>query len=165
MLSIRLKVFPGSYNNCDVYEKVLTYISLKSCHGGYGFFPYDIDSIIRDFQLSEKYSVQKSDQKMWHFIISFSEKLPDVFALMLADKTAKIFYKEYQVYYGLDKETSHLHIHFAVNAYSYHPEKVILNRDAMFNYSKIILNEFKNVFPETQTILSFQKEGKSCLNH
>ena len=73
MSKIRIEVFPGTYDNDDVYNRVLGYIGQKTYLGGYGFFCGPGPTIIEQFQLSEYYSRFQNDQKIWHFVITFSE--------------------------------------------------------------------------------------------
>ena len=161
MSSIRLQIFPGTYDNDSAYEYVLTYIHAKYLTGGYGYYPLDIESIIHDFEKSKSHSSYKQERNIWHFAITFSPEYnhyPDFFFMNLAHQVALIYCKNYQIYYSLDKDTDNPHIHFAVNAYSYHPQVEPLSNQKMeqlFHYTHSILN---HIFPKTKVILSYPKE-------
>ena len=126
MSDIRIEVFNGSYDNDDVYKNLLGYISNKLYCNGYGF-NYDPSlSIIDQFRLSEEYSEYQNDQKMWHFIITFSSNLNHKYLLNMAVEVSSKFAANYQIMFGLDAEIINgkyrPHLHFSVNAFSYHPK-------------------------------------------
>lgn len=162
MSSIRVEIFNGLYDNDTVYRNVLTYISKKYATGGYGYYPYDIDSIIRDFELSKEFSLQTSSRNLWHFCVSFStdfnHKINDQILLTIANNIAIKFCQDYQIYYALDKGTDNLHLHFAVNAYSYHPATEILSSDKMQIYLLKILSYLHSLYPDAKTIKKFPEE-------
>ena len=102
MSDIRIEVFNGSYDNDDVYKNLLGYISNKLYCNGYGF-NYDPSlSIIDQFRLSEEYSEYQNDQKMWHFIITFSSNLNHKYLLNMAVEVSSKFAADYQIMFGLD---------------------------------------------------------------
>lgn len=147
MSDIRIEVFNGSYDNDDVYKKLLRYISNKLYCNGYGF-NYDSSlSIIDQFRLSEEYSEYTNDQKMWHFIITFSSNLNHKYLLNMAVEVSSKFAADYQVMFGLDTRISdgryRPHLHFAVNAFSYHPHTQPLTKDRIRGvyggYTKIFI--------------------------
>lgn len=75
MSDIRIEVTKEGYDTEDSYNKVIGYITNKILFGGYGFcYSHDI-SIIEQFKLSEMYSKQENEQKIWHFFITFSKTL------------------------------------------------------------------------------------------
>lgn len=68
----------------------------------------------------QKYFNKDKQRRIYHFVVSFSEKIEDVNCIKLvAENLAEIFWEKYQVYYGVHEDTTNLHIHFAVNAVSY----------------------------------------------
>lgn len=161
MSSIRLQIFPGTYENDSAYEYVLTYVYNKYSTGGYGYYPFDIKSIIHDFEQSKQDSYYKQDRNIWHFAITFSpdyNHCPDFFFMSLAQQVALIYCNDYQVYYGLDKDTDNPHIHFAVNAYSYHPQAEPLSDSKMEQLLHYAHSKITHLFPKTKVTLSYSKE-------
>lgn len=162
MSDIRIEALSGDYSNDDVYERLLGYISQKSYIGGYGF-AYNPDiSIIEQFRLSETYSSNSSLRKMWHFIITFSTSWNHQPLLQLADFVAKGFSLEYQVLFGLDTEQGNPHLHFGVNAFSYHPDHSVLSEEIMHDYLKQLQAFLQNHYPAMAVTLQFL--GKSERN-
>lgn len=163
MSSIRLQIINGTYDNNSAYANVLTYISKKHLTGGYGYYPLDINSVIFDFEQSKCCSQFESPRNLWHFILTFSPEynhLPDYFFMGLANQIAFVFCRDYQVYYGLDKDTDNPHIHFAVNAYSYHPDTELLSDLKMEHISHYILSELQRIFPNVNVRLAYSKEDQ-----
>ena len=180
MSDIRIEVFKGDYSNDNVYEWVLGYIAKKDCIGGYGFTCNPNIPIIEQFKRSEYYSLQENPQKIWHFCITFSWHCDYNWLLQLAVWIAKYFSPGYQVLYGLDTERSGgsysptgkyhyssknskgnaLHLHFAVNAFSYHPEASVLTPEIMHNCLKRIQENLSQMNPDLTVTLQFQgKKG------
>lgn len=133
MSQIIIKVIPGNYENENVYENVLLYIANKTYIGGYGFSCNNSLSIASQFRLSETNSEKISSQKIWHFVITFSECWKHIELIQLATYVASIFAPQYQVFYGVDLIGHSPHLHFAVNAFSYHPESPVLSKDLLYN--------------------------------
>lgn len=125
MSDIRIEVFSGGYDNEDAYNKVLGYISNKTYFGGYGFTFNSPLPVIEQFRLSETCSSHSKDsggQKIWHFIITFTNSPKHSELLILADQTSLDFSAKYQIMYGLDTEKGNSHLHFGVNAFSFYPD-------------------------------------------
>ena len=176
MSDIRIEVFNGDYSNDDVYEKVLGYIAQKECVSGYGFTCNPDISIIEQFKLSEFYSLHENPQKIWHFCITFSDHHDSNWLLPMAVWIAKYFSPGYQVLFGLDTERGchsysptgkyHYpfenakgntpHLHFAVNAFSYHPEASVLTTEIMHNCLTHIQGTLSNMYPNMTVTLQFQ---------
>ena len=139
MSDIRIEVFNGSYDNDDVYKKLLRYISNKLYCNGYGF-SYDLSlSIIDQFRLSEEYSEYQNDQKMWHFIMTFSSNLNHK--------------------YLLDDGRYRPHLHFAVNTFSYHPHTQPLTKDRMRGYMENIQKFLSDRYVGEVTLQFMGKKG------
>jgi len=156
MSKIRIEVFNGNYDNTDVYNRVLGYISNKTYIGGYGF-NYDPQvPIIKQFQLSEQYSNHSSAQKMWHFIITFSDKWNHNELLWIAVQVACLFSSEYQILYGLDTDKGNPHLHFGVNVFSFYPDTPILSREKMYDYLLRIQSFLKKQYAGRTVTLQFQ---------
>ena len=180
MSDIRIEVFNGDYSNDDVYERVLGYIAQKEFVSGYGFTCNQDLSIIEQFKLSECYSSQKNPPKIWHFCITFARHQDFNWLLPMAVWIAKYFSPGYQVLYGLDMErgghsysptgTYHYpsksskdnapHLHFGVNAFSYHPEASVLTAEIMQDCMKHIQGKLSAMYPNMTVTLQFQgKKG------
>jgi hypothetical protein len=180
MSDIRIEVFNGSYDNDDVYKKLLRYISNKLYCNGYGF-NYDSPlSIIDQFRLSEEYSEYTNDQKMWHFIITFSSNLNHKYLLNMAVEVSSKFAADYQVMFGLDTRISdgryRPHLHFAVNAFSYHPHTQPLTKDRIRGYmediqkflsdryvGEVSLKDKEIVKLKKEDFLSFYETFRKCM--
>lgn len=144
MSDIRIEVLSGAYDNDDVYERVMGYVSGKLYVNRYGFHYDKSLSIIEQFRLSEEYSEYQNGQKMWHFIITFSSNLEHTCLLDMAMEVSLKFAADYQIMFGLDTEISNgryrPHLHFSVNAFSYHPQTQPLTKERM----KVYIEEIKN---------------------
>lgn len=163
MSDIRIEVFNGSYDNDDAYNRLLGYVSNKSYCNGYGF-NYDSSlPIIEQFRLSEEYSEYYHNQKMWHFIITFSANLSHTYLLNMAMGVSLKFAPEYQILFGLDTKISdgryHPHLHFAVNAFSYHPQTQTLTKDRMRGYMEDIQKFLSDRYMGKVTLQFMGKKG------
>ena len=163
MSDIRIEVFNGSYDNDDVYKKLLRYISNKLYCNGYGF-SYDLSlSIIDQFRLSEEYSEYQNDQKMWHFIMTFSSNLNHKYLLDIAVEVSSKFASDYQIIFGLDTRISdgryRPHLHFAVNTFSYHPHTQPLTKDRMRGYMENIQKFLSDRYVGEVTLQFMGKKG------
>ena len=159
MSDIRIEALPGEYSNDDAYEKVLGYISNKSYIGGFGFTCNPDISIIQQFQLSQDYSHYSAERKMWHFIITFSTSWTHQSLLQLASDVPKGFAWNYQIMFGLDTE-GRPHLHFGVNAFSYHPDSPVLSEELMHNYLKQLQDYLQNHYPTMTVTLQFLGKGE-----
>lgn len=165
MSNIRIEVLDGNYDNDDVYNRVLGYISNKKYIGGYGF-NYDISlSIIEQFQLSEIYSMYSNEQKIWHFIVTFSSNLDHTYLLNMAVEISLIFTPTYQILFGLDAEKSpnmkcRPHLHFGVNAFSYHPQILPLTKEYMQRYMNDLQELLSRKYANNVT-LQFQNKKQN----
>ena len=56
------------------------------------------------------------------------------------------------------KDTDNPHIHFAVNAYSYHPDAELLSDLKMEHISHYIFSELQRIFPNVNVRLAYSKE-------
>ena len=139
---------PGDYANTDAYECVLTYVSKKDYVGGYAIpLPPTRDNLITAFYKAEKASNYQNSRYIWHFVISLPEKVDYKKMLHMSDHIAMQMAYQYQVVYALDLQKSHPHIHFAVNAYSYHPDQPLLSEDLFEKYIAIARDILQNTFP------------------
>lgn len=159
MSDIQIIVMEGNYENDDVYNRLLGYISQKAFLGGYGFCCIPEFTIIEQFKMSETYSNFTSLRKMWHFIITFQTKWKDISLLNIAVWTAQLFAPEYQILFALDLEGTP-HLHFGVNAFSYHPNSPTLSKEIMDGYLKSI-QEWLSVQYPSMTVALLYKENIS----
>lgn len=164
MSDIRIEVYPGDYGNAEVYQKVLGYISDKAYFGGFGFSPNLSLSIIEQFQLSEQYSKIDSQQKLWHFCITFSKAWNHTTLLKMAVWISSIFATEYQVMYALDLKRNEKptvpHLHFCVNAFSYHPNSVPLSKELLKQHMEMVQQELSTQYYPYSVTLQFQRKSK-----
>lgn len=160
MSDIRIEALSGDYSNDDVYERLLGYISQKSYIGGFGFTCSPDISIIEQFRLSEIYSSNSGPRKMWHFIITFSTSWDHQSLLQLAADIARGFSPEYQILYGLDTEKGNPHLHFGVNAFSYHPDHPALSEEIMHVYLEQLQTFLQNHYPAMTVTLQFLGKGE-----
>lgn len=159
MSDIRIEVFSGSYDNDDVYNRVLGYIGQKTYLGGYGFSCNSDSTIIEQFQLSEYYSRFQSNQKIWHFIITFSGSWRHQQLLSIGQIVSNLFKDNYQVLFGLDTDKKIPHLHFGVNVFSYNPLTPVLDQEKMKEYMLTIQDYLKKAYHMSVT-LQFQGKGK-----
>lgn len=158
MSDIRIKIFEGSYSNEDAYVNVLNYIMNKYSWGGYGFWPYDPETIITAFEESKSHSAQHTLRNLWHFTITFSSTLDLQRLYTHANEIALLFVSKYQVLFAVDIE-GRPHLHFAVNSYSYYPNIPVLSDTGMESYIKQILYYFHQIYPKRKTTFYFKKEA------
>lgn len=166
MSDIRIEVFNGSYDNDDVYNNLLGYVSNKSYCNGYGFNYNSSLPIIEQFRLSEEYSEYYNNQKMWHFAITFSSNLSHTYLLDMAMKVSLKFAPDYQIMFGLDTKRGNSkryspHLHFAVNAFSYHPQTQPITKDRMRGYMEDIQKFLSDRYVGEVTLQFMRKKGGS----
>lgn len=163
MSDIRIETPNGSYDNKTAYNRVIGYVSNKTYFGGYGFYysPNPDSSIIQQFKLCETYSKHKNGRKIWHFYITFSKSQNLTDLLNLADRIALIFAPRYQIVYGLDTDEGRPHLHFGVNAFSYHPEIPVLTPKSMQDYLMYLQKELQHWYPSKNVTLQFQGKKES----
>lgn len=160
MSDFRLEVFPGAYSNEDAYKLVLDYIKRKYYICGYGFSLSPTLSILQQYQHAQEYSNQTGSRLIWHFVLTFSEPWKYQTLLQLANQIAILFSEDYQVLYGLDTEGHAPHLHFGVNAFSYHPDSPILSEERLRTYLSMIEDLLLSQFPGRTFTLQFQgKKG------
>ena len=159
MSDIRIEALPGAYVNEDAYDRVLYYIANKSYIGGFGFSCNAELSIINQFRLSEEYSAAyiPDSRKIWHFILTFGTYHKPASLLPLAVNIARAFAPEYQILFGVD--TGNPHLHFGVNAYSYHPDHPVLSEEKMQDYLILLQSYLQNHNPDSTVTLQFLGKG------
>lgn len=112
-------------------------------------------TIVEQFKISEINSNFTSSRKMWHFIITFQTVWKDISLLEIAVQTAQLFASEYQILFALDlKGTPHLH--FGVNAFSYHPDSPILSKEILDGYLKNIQEQLYRQYPNMTVTLLYK---------
>ena len=153
MSDIRIEALKGKYDNDNVYEKLLDYISKKTYIGGYGFSCIPDYPISEQFRMSETCSSGSSSRKMWHFIITFPTSWDHFSLLQLAISTANRFATSYQILFGVDTEQGNAHLHFGVHAFSYYPDYPILSEEAMHNYLTQLQNDLRCRYPHMTVTL------------
>lgn len=160
MCNIIIKVMEGEYTNTDTHNLTLGYISDKAYIGGYGFSPNLPLSIIEQFQSSEHYSNSANTQKMWHFAIMPYKEYNHTTLFQLATEISSLFAPQYQILYALDLirdgKPCIPHLHFGVNAFSYHPDSLALSPELMRNYITTVKNILTKHFGPIPIILEFQ---------
>lgn len=166
MSDIRIEVFSGDYSNDDVYANVLAYLSEKAYWGGFGFSPNLSICITEQFQLCEYYSNADNPQKLWHFCITFARSREHNALLQMAVWIASTFASNYQIIYALDLErngkTDIPHLHFCVNAFSYHPDYVPLFKELMKQHMEWIQQNLFAQYSPYSVTLQFQGKKKGA---
>ena len=156
MSDIQIIVTEGDYDNNEAYNCVLGYIGQKAYLGGYGFRCIPELSIIEQFKMSENFSKHSGLRKIWHFIITFQKSWNHTPLLEVAVQSAKLFSSDYQVLFALDLEGAAPHLHFGVNAFSYHPDIPILSEEIMDCYLKHIQNLLSQQYPNMTVTLLYK---------
>lgn len=160
MSNIRIEALKGDYENHDVYENVLNYIAKKTYAGGYGFSCIPDYPISEQFRMSKTCSSDSSARKMWHFIITFSASWNHQPLLQLANTVSMGFAPEYQILYGIDTEKGNTHLHFGVNAFSYHPDHPVLSEEIMLDYLTQLQTFLQSRYPHMTVTLQFLGKGE-----
>lgn len=161
MSDIRIEVTNGYYDTDDSYNKVIGYITNKNLFGGYGFYYSHDISIIEQFKLSEMYSDQKNEQKIWHFFITFSKRWNHMELLELANQIAFSLSPQYQIVYGLDIDKGKPHLHFGINAFSYHPDTTVLTPEYFQGCLVYWQNKLAEWYPHKTVTLQFRGKKES----
>lgn len=159
MSDIRIEVPGGAYENDDVYENLLGYISNKSYLGGYGFTCASEYTVSEQFRMSETCSSYSGSRKMWHFFITFSARWSIQSLLQLANIISMGFSFQYQILFCVDTEPGNPHLHFGVNAFSYHPDSPVLSEKLMQNYLSQLQQFFQHNYPYLTVTLQFMGKG------
>lgn len=159
MSDIRIEAFKGKYENDDVYEKLLDYIAKMTYIGGYGFSCIPDYPISEQFRMSETCSSDSSARKMWHFIITFSASWNHQLLISLANTISMGFAPEYQILYGIDTEKGNAHLHFGINAFSYHPDHPVLSKETMHGYLTQLQTYLKRYYSPMTVTLQFLRKG------
>lgn len=161
MSKIRIEVISGIYDNSDAYEEVINYIAKpRALTGVSAIDSHKPETVINGFTESREQSLSDSDdnRNLWHIYIS-SKSFKNKYKLLEIASNMAFLFNNYQVYYGVHSDTKQLHIHFAINAYSYHPTFPTLNQSALINYLHKIRNYLSLVFSTTSIEIQFGKDG------
>lgn len=160
MSDIRIELFQGNYNTRDSLYYVFNYIYKKEYVGGYGFYSDNFQGINYQLQESIDSSSYTNDRTVWHFIISFKRASSKEELLVLANRIAFLFAPSYQIIYGLDTESTNMHLHFGVNAFSYHPDIPTLSKDTLTRYINSIEYILLQNYPQQSITKQLRKKGK-----
>lgn len=80
----------------------------------------DVNHAYKVIDRMQKYLKSNTGRRMYHIIISFTEKIRDPkVAYIVAEAIADYLGKEHQLVYGVHLDTDNYHIHYAVNAVNY----------------------------------------------
>lgn len=151
-------IYTGEYSNDDAYERVLSYVSNKNYVCGYAVpVPIERNSLIASYREANENSNYETSRYIWHFTISLPEISNLGRFMSVANSIAKVFAYDYQVLYSLDLATGHPHIHFAINNYSYHPERCPLSEDLFDAYIKQSLSILQSFYPTYKAKIRYQE--------
>lgn len=160
MSDIRIEIFKGDYDNDDAYENILNYIAQKSYIGGYGFSCIPDYPISEQFRMSETCSSGSSSRKMWHFIITFSTRWSIQSLLQLGTIISTGFSFNYQILFCIDTEPGNPHLHFGVNAFSYHPDTPVMSEKLMREYVRQLQQFLQQTYPHLTVTIQFMGKGE-----
>lgn len=156
--------FEGDYNNEDAYNRVLGYIAQKKYIGGFGFSCTPELSIVKWFQLSEFYSNYSNTKKrkIWHFTITFQKEWDNHSLISMAVWVSGIFREKYQSLWGVDYSPGTTpHLHFGINAFSYHPDIPPLSETEMHGLLENLLRHLQQLYPSKTVSLIFKERSGS----
>ena len=116
----------GKYKNNKDIKHLLEYVVTDKDTGTKVKY-WDCRGLVRNIKDSvkiissiQKYMGKDEGRRMYHFIISFPEKVDDLnIVCIVADAIADYIGQEYQLMYGIHTNTNNLHIHIAMNSVSY----------------------------------------------
>lgn len=156
MAHIIIKKIPGTYDNYDAFDNVISYINKQSVHiGGYGFIPINATTAIEAFNKSNDSmdKIYPIDNKLWHIIFSFD----NTFSYDLVNSLSQIFckyliQKSYYSFYGIHLPESKLklreyHVHFCIPTfpcniyYTWNPSFVL---SLLENYAKRLESDYED---------------------
>ena len=142
----------NNYYEPDVLRRVLQYVGRGALIGGYGLDP---ENAYTQMVMVKRVYHKLEGKQMEHFFIAFSDReiqkfdLSDLMALGF--KIAACF-EEYQMFFSLHADTSHLHLHFVMNSVSFLTGRKY--SDGLYGFQKIkaMLSE---LFPKSQVGVYF----------
>ena len=161
MSNIRIEIVPGSFTNENAYENLINYISKpKAIIGGCGIYPFTSEAAINQFYLTKLYSLVSSpdERYLWHFFVSFENAVDLQFLRIIATSICISFSDNYQSFFGIHLDTDHQHIHFAINAYSFHPYAEKLTEPLLQEYMQNIISYLSNQFNTSNITLQFGRK-------
>lgn len=141
------------HTNFDAYDNALNYVFVKNYVNGYGY-PCNstANEIIDFFKIARDTSHYNQDRLLWHFTVSIKGLRKPTVYQKLGRMIAELFAPQYQVVYALDQDPGKHHLHFVVNAISYHPAVLPLNEERFELFIPYIQNIIKTAFPATKLL-------------
>ena len=114
------------YGNSPAIKNLLRYIVSKENstetvdYWGTRALLKDIDHAYRVIDGMQKYLKSNTGRRMYHFVLSFPEEIKDERVIyIIANAIADYLGREYQLVFGVHKDTDNYHIHYAMNSVSY----------------------------------------------
>lgn len=160
MSDLQIINFERNYDNEDAYNRVLGYIAQKKYIGGFGFSCMPEISVVEWFRLSEFYSNYPCSRKIWHFAITFQKEWDSCSLISMAVWVCGIFREKYQSLWGVDYSQGTPHLHFAINAFSYHPDIPPLSEMEMHRWLGDLKGHLQQLYPNKTISLIFkEKDG------
>lgn len=125
MEAVVIKAMNESYSKDRDIRNLITYIAGKSkeskkvrYYNGRGLSREPKKAATNIIKIQQYYG--KADKRrIFHFVIAFQNMNDAGLAKIIAENITDMFFRKYQIYYGVHEDTENLHIHFAVNTVSY----------------------------------------------
>lgn len=88
---------------------------------------------------------KNKERRCYQIIVSFPQSMDDKnVVIIIAEEIAEKIFENFQVYYGVHKDTKNLHVHFAINAVSYRNGKKWHMKTGELEYFKKVLLKVVN---------------------
>ncbi len=161
MSDIQIIRFDGDYNDEDTYCRVLGYIAQKKYVGGFGFSCVPNLPVAEWFRLSEIHSSYSNPEKIHHFVITFRKEWSSQSLISMAIWICYMFHEKYQSLWGADYSQGTPHLHFGINAFSYHPDIPPLRKAELDDFLKNLQKTIQQHYPD-KTVTLISKKRKNC---
>lgn len=154
----RLIMLNKDYSDADALADVVDYVLRSGIVGGVAVDP---EYAVEQMMLVKRLWYQTGGRQVRHFILSFAdhEDLPIEDLLDSAYRVALYYGDRFQIVFGLHLDTTHVHLHFAMNTVNYLNGRKY--SEGYVEWSQFC-NYVQTIFPQWPVELSVSRgEGRS----
>ncbi|MCM1427579.1 MAG: relaxase/mobilization nuclease domain-containing protein, partial [Eubacterium sp.] len=116
---------------------------------GYGISLSSIETVFNEFEYIKKYwnKAEEGRRQVRHLIVSFEDPYISLDVVgKIAWEIGGIYGKSYQVFYGVHTDTTHTHIHYAINTVSFVDGKMFSEGVADYIELNKKINEIEQMY-------------------
>lgn len=116
---------------------------------GYGISLSSIETVFNEFEYIKKYwnKAEEGRRQVRHLIVSFDDPYISLDVVgKIAWEIGALYGKSYQVFYGVHLDTTHTHIHYAINTVSYIDGKMFSEGVADYIELNKKINEIEQMY-------------------